>query len=66
MTDMDVIAIANDVYGKNTPWHGVQRQRLVMLAERLVAAEREACAKVAEVAEPYQAADLIRARGKHD
>jgi hypothetical protein len=28
-----------------------------------VEAEREACAKVAELAEPYQAADLIRARG---
>ena len=32
--------------------------------EALVRAdEREACAKVAELAEPYQAADLIRARG---
>lgn len=28
------------------------------------AAEREACAKVAETAEPYQCADLIRARGQ--
>jgi hypothetical protein len=27
-----------------------------------VEAEREACAKVCEMAEPYQAADLIRAR----
>ena len=26
--------------------------------------EREACAKIAETAEPYQSADLIRARGK--
>jgi hypothetical protein len=26
--------------------------------------EREACAKVCEMAEPYQAADLIRARGE--
>jgi hypothetical protein len=32
--------------------------------EALVRAdEREACAKEAELAEPYQAADLIRARG---
>ena len=32
--------------------------------ERSIAeAEREACAKVADLAEPYQAADLIRARG---
>ena len=27
-------------------------------------AEREACAKIAETAEPYQTADLIRARGQ--
>jgi hypothetical protein len=33
---------------------------LVALAR---ADEREACAKVADLAEPYQAADLIRARG---
>jgi len=33
--------------------------------EALVRAdEREACAKVADLAEPYQAADLIRARGQ--
>jgi hypothetical protein len=28
-----------------------------------VAQEREACAKIAEIAEPYKCADLIRARG---
>jgi hypothetical protein len=33
--------------------------------ERSIAvAETEECAKVAEIAEPYQAADLIRARGQ--
>jgi hypothetical protein len=26
--------------------------------------EREACAKIADIAEPYQSADLIRARAK--
>ena len=26
--------------------------------------EREACAKIADIAEPYQSADLIRARSK--
>jgi hypothetical protein len=32
--------------------------------EALVRAdEREACAKIADLAEPYQAADLIRAKG---
>lgn len=29
----------------------------------IAAAEREACAKIADLAEPYQAADLIRNRG---
>lgn len=33
-------------------------------AELVAAAENEACAKLAEMAEPYQAADLIRARRK--
>ena len=29
-----------------------------------VLAEREACAKIADIAEPYKSADLIRARGQ--
>jgi hypothetical protein len=29
-----------------------------------ILAEREACAKVADIAEPYKCADLIRARGQ--
>ena len=29
-----------------------------------IEAEREACAKIAEMAEPYQTADLIRKRGQ--
>ena len=33
-------------------------------ARIVAAAEREACAKLAEMAEPYQAADLIRKRGQ--
>lgn len=32
-------------------------------AALVAAAEREACAKLAELAEPYQTADLIRKRG---
>ena len=30
----------------------------------VASAEREECAKIAETAEPYQSADLIRARGQ--
>ena len=33
-------------------------------AALVASAEREVCAKIAEVAEPYQCADLIRARGQ--
>ena len=29
----------------------------------VASAEREACAKIADTAEPYKSADLIRARG---
>jgi hypothetical protein len=32
--------------------------------QRAIKAEREECAKVADMAEPYKAADLIRARGQ--
>jgi len=39
-------------------------QTLERFAELIRADEREACAKVADLAEPYQAADLIRARGE--
>ena len=43
-------------------WH-VSTQHLMTLVARVVAEEREACAKIAETAEPYTCADLIRARG---
>ena len=43
-------------------WH-CSTQHLMALVERVVAEEREACAKIAETAEPYKCADLIRARG---
>jgi len=36
---------------------------VLRLVNAAIEAERGACAKVAETAEPYQAADLIRARG---
>ena len=34
------------------------------MLDKVAEMEREACAKVCELAEPYQAADLIRARGQ--
>lgn len=36
---------------------------LEKFAELVAAHEREECARIAELAEPYQTADLIRARG---
>ena len=37
---------------------------LYEFAELVARAEREECAKIAEIAEPYTCADLIRARGQ--
>ena len=36
---------------------------LMQFAKLVAEHEREVCAKIAEVAEPYKSADLIRARG---
>ena len=45
--------------------HGDSVEDLLKELEWQIAeAEREACAKIAETAEPYQSADLIRARGQ--
>jgi len=40
----------------------VHISHLEKFAALVAAHEREACAKIAEIAEPYQSADLIRAR----
>ena len=37
---------------------------LMQFAALVASAEREACAKIADTAEPYKSADLIRARGQ--
>jgi len=41
---------------------GYWDKELKAFAALVAAHEREECAKIAEIAEPYQAADLIRAR----
>ena len=38
--------------------------KLEAFAKLVAQHEREACAKIADIAEPYQSADLIRARGQ--
>ena len=37
---------------------------LYYFAKLVTQHEREACAKIADIAEPYKSADLIRARGQ--
>ena len=64
---MNIIELAKQV-GFQTDNAGVWvddsyiEDQLEALCKLAVAHEREECAKIAEIAEPYQAADLIRAR----
>jgi len=66
MTDIEVITAASD---SGLTYYGMGKDRAKFLhhlqafAALVAAQEREACAKIAEIAEPYQCADLIRARG---
>ena len=48
MNRFEVIGIANQVYGSDTKWNGIQLQRLMRLAELYRAAEREECAEILE------------------
>jgi hypothetical protein len=57
------IELAREVYGAHTEWSGAPLDRLEQLVALVRADEREACAKLADLADPYQAADKIRARG---
>ena len=59
MNREDIIRMAQET--------GVTAERvrdLVNFAALVASAEREACAKIADTAEPYKSADLIRARGQ--
>jgi hypothetical protein len=39
-------------------------EKVVVFSKLVAEHEREACAKIADTAEPYKSADLIRARGQ--
>lgn len=54
---MNIIELAKQANGLNL--HG----DIEHFAALVAAHEREECARIAELAEPYQTADLIRARG---
>jgi len=69
MTQDEIMALAKQVGFSETD--GLFRTLYIStfsdikaFAKRVAAAEREACAQVAEMAEPYQTADLIRKRGQ--
>lgn len=53
--------VASNNPNHDTNWHDPVIEKF---AELVAAHEREECAKIAELAEPYQTADLIRARGE--
>ena len=59
----DIKDMIAEVYG--VVWtNDTQIKNLERLVELARADEREACAKIADTAEPYKSADLIRARGQ--
>jgi hypothetical protein len=66
---MNIIELAKQANGGSVwigmEWLWEELQKFADLVEAAARAdEREECAKIAEIAEPYQAADLIRARGE--
>ena len=61
MTKDDIIKLAREA-GLFT--HKDVQPKILAFATLVAASEREACAKIAEMAEPYKCADLIRARGQ--
>ena len=70
MNQEDIVAMAEEA-GIRLAWQSdaicpknVYVHELLRFAKLAAQAEREACAKIAETAEPYQTADLIRARGQ--
>ena len=63
MTREDVVRIALEVgfYDGEVDKCQLMLERFAYLVAQQ---EREACAKIADIAEPYNSADLIRARGQ--
>ena len=63
---MNIIELSNE---SGLVYYGMGKDRarfihhLEAFAALVAAHERESCAKIADVAEPYKCADLIRARG---
>lgn len=64
MTDIIEMAQECQLIGMRPHLDGIYQEALEKFAALVEAHEREECAKIADVAEPYKCADLIRARGK--
>jgi len=62
---MNIVELAQEcqLIGMRPHLDGIYQEALEAFAKLVAAQEREACAKIADVAEPYKCADLIRARG---
>jgi len=66
LTQDEILATLHRVVQENkhyTTWT-VSTPHLVALVNLAIEQEREECAKIAEIAEPFTCADLIRARGQ--
>ena len=57
--DIICMAIEHTIHGLKFDEDG-----LIRFAKLIAKYEREACANIADTAEPYKSADLIRARGQ--
>ena len=64
MTQDEMIAKLTEMLEIQQKLHEAAIDMLKPAIEIAVQKEREACANLAEMAEPYQAADLIRKRGQ--
>jgi hypothetical protein len=69
MTDAELHKIAKKtaIYGVHSGGEYIYSfyiEPLRAFAKLVAEHEREACAKIADIAEPYKSADLIRARGQ--
>ena len=60
MNIIEIIAAWNKQSDYMNKWDSLGEDEKLEWAMQL---EREACAKIADIAEPYKSADLIRARG---
>ena len=63
MNREEIIRMAREC-GWSKEYLEIGDERLERFAVLVASAEREECAKIAEIAEPFTCADLIRARGQ--